>query len=92
MPARTGQEYLDRLRSHPRDILVEGEHVDDVTCHPAFARCAQSLAALYDMQHDPELGDQMTYLSPDTGQRVGLSFITPKTKEDLEQRHTMMAN
>ena len=91
MPARTGQEYLDRLRSHPRDILVEGEHVDDVTCHPAFARCAQSLAALYDMQHDPVDGD-MTFASPSTGDPVGLSFITPTSTSDLEDRGQMMLN
>jgi Aromatic ring hydroxylase len=34
----------------------------------------------------------MTYISPTTGDRVGLSFITPRTVQDLERRHTMMAH
>ena len=38
------------------------------------------------MQHDPELRDAMTYVSPSSGDRVGLSFIIPRTREDLERR------
>src|SRR5437016_7019182 len=32
----------------------------------------------------------MTYVSPTTGDPVGLSFITPRSHRDLERRHTMM--
>jgi 4-hydroxyphenylacetate 3-monooxygenase len=42
------------------------------------------------MQHDPDLRDEMTFVSPTTGDRVGLSFIVPRTREELEQRRTMM--
>jgi 4-hydroxyphenylacetate 3-monooxygenase len=51
---------------------------------------AASMAALYDMQHQPELADVMTYVSPVTGQRIGMSFLQPKTKEDLAKRTAMM--
>ena len=34
----------------------------------------------------------MTYVSPTTGDRVGLSFIIPRTREDLEKRRAMMLN
>src|SRR5213592_4407826 len=44
------------------------------------------------MQHDPALRDEMTYTSPTTGQRVGLSFITPKTTDDLARRRVMMSH
>jgi len=50
----------------------------------------RSIAALYDMQHDPTLRDEMTYVSPTSGDRVGLSFIIPRTKQELELRRTMM--
>ena len=33
------------------------------------------------MQHDPELREAMTYVSPTSGERVGLSFIIPRTRE-----------
>ncbi len=42
------------------------------------------------MQHDPALRDEMTYTSPTTGDRVGLSFITPRSQEDLQRRTRMM--
>jgi 4-hydroxyphenylacetate 3-monooxygenase len=36
------------------------------------------------MQHDPVLRDDLTYVSPTTGDRVGLLFITPQTQQDFE--------
>ena len=92
MPARTGEEYITGLREMAPEVYLSGERVKDVTTHPALRNGVRTLAALYDMQHDPNLRDQMTYVSPTTGDRVGLSFITPKTAQDLEQRHTMMAH
>ena len=90
MPARTGAEYIARLRQYPPEIHMQGERVKDVTTHPGLRNGVQTLARLYDMQHDPVLREEMTYVSPTTGGRVGLSFITPRTQGDLEQRHTMM--
>ena len=46
----------------------------------------RTLASLYDMQRDPVLGQDMAYSSPTNGEQVGLSFIAPRTKEDLERR------
>ena len=91
MAARTGQEYITGLREQAAEVYIGGERVKDVTSHPALRNGVRTLAGLYDMQHDPTLLKEMTYPSPTTGERVGLSFITPRTKEDLERRHTMMA-
>lgn len=55
MPARTGQEYLRGLRERRREVWMCGERIGDVTAHPAFRNGARSVAALYDMQHDPAL-------------------------------------
>ena len=44
------------------------------------------------MQCDPRFRDEMTYTSPSTGDRVGLSFIHPRTREELEARRVMMLN
>ena len=62
----------------------------DVTTHPALRNGARTLARLYDMQHEPALRNEMTYASPTSGERVGLSFIMPKSHEDLERRRVMM--
>jgi 4-hydroxyphenylacetate 3-monooxygenase len=90
MPARTGQQYLEGLRAQDRQVWLGGERVKDVTTHPGLAGGARAIAALYDMQHDPQLRDAMTYVSPTTGDRVGLSFIVPRTREELERRRVMM--
>jgi 4-hydroxyphenylacetate 3-monooxygenase len=92
MPARTGKDYLAGLREQPRDIYLGGQRVDDVTTFPGLANGARSVAALYDMQHDPALRKEMTYPSPTTGQPVGLSFITPRTPDDLARRRVMMSH
>lgn len=90
MPARTGAEYIAGLKAQKRDIWIGDERVEDVTTHPATQRGVQSLARLYDMQHDPALRDTMTYPSPTTGERVGVSFLTPRTPTDLSLRREMM--
>jgi 4-hydroxyphenylacetate 3-monooxygenase len=90
MPARTGQDYIKGLQEQPREVWICGERVADVTTHPALRHGVRSIAALYDMQHDPELKEAMTYQSPTTGDPVGLSFIIPRTKQDLERRSQMM--
>ncbi len=92
MPARTGEAYITGLRERAAEVYICGERVKDVTTHPAFRNGVRSIASLYDMQHDPALQEAMTYLSPTTGDRVGLSFLIPRTAQDLERRHTMMAH
>ena len=90
MPARTGAAYIAGLRERPPELHMQGERVKDVTSHPGLRHGVRTLAALYDMQHDPALRDEMTYASPTTGDCVGLSFITPRSRQDLERRHVMM--
>lgn len=90
MPARTGADYLQGLKARSSEVWLGNERVRDVTTHPALRRGARSVAHLYDMQHDPALHEEMTYISPTSGQRVGLSFITPRTQEELRLRTRMM--
>jgi 4-hydroxyphenylacetate 3-monooxygenase len=61
-----------------------------VTAHPGLRRGAEAIAALYDLQHDREMREAMTFVSPTSGERVGLSFIVPRTREDLVARREMM--
>ncbi len=90
MGARTGRQFLEGLRVRPREIWIGGERVGDPTAHPAFRHICRSVAALYDMQHDPAPRDEMTYISPSTGERVGLSFLTPRSHDDLARVRKMM--
>ena len=90
MPARTGAEYIKSLHDNPTEVYLNGKRVKDVTTHPGLRNGVQTMAKLLDMQHDVKLRDEMTYESPTTGDRVGLSFLTPRTIEDLERRRVMM--
>ena len=90
MPARTGAEYIKGLQEQEREIWLRGERIKDVTTHPGLANGVRAIASLYDLQHDPGLRDEMTYISPTSGERVGLSFVIPRTRHELERRGAMM--
>ncbi len=89
MGARSGQQYLDSL-GDGRQIWIDGEAVADVTTDYRFGAAARSMADLYDMQHHPELRERLTYVSPTSGERVGLSFIQPRSVDDLVRRRDMV--
>lgn len=91
MPAKTGQQYIDRVDQAQSDVWIDGKQITGkVSEHPAFSGVMKSQAALYDMQFDPNKKEIMTYVSPTSGERVGTSFLQPSTKEDLEQRRKMI--
>lgn len=86
MGIRTGRQFVEHLQNHPREVWVEGERVDDVTTHPAFAESVRQMARLYDMQHDPRFQEQLTYIVPETGERAPASLMPALTLEDLKHR------
>src|SRR3984885_8795504 len=90
MPARTGAQYLAGLRQRRTEVWLRGERVEDVTVHPGLASGARAIASLYDLQCDPERRAAMTFACPQTSDIQGLSFIIPRTQEDLVRRREMM--
>jgi 4-hydroxyphenylacetate 3-monooxygenase len=89
MPIRTGKQFLDALHDD-RQVFMDGKRIADVTRDPRTAGAAQTLADLFDMQHDPALAGRMTFSSPSSGQPVGLSFIEPHSVDDLVRRREMI--
>ena len=89
MGIRTGAAVLEGLRDG-RAVHIDGERVADVTRDPRFAGGARTLASLYDLQNRPDLEAAMTYRSPASGDRVGLSFIEPKSPDELRRRRAMV--
>ena len=85
MGIRTATQYLESLRDG-RDIHIDGERVHDVTTDPRFRGAAHTVAQLLQMQHEPASRETMTYSSPTSGERVGLSYIEPASKDDLVRR------
>jgi len=89
MPIRTGKDFLDALKDGRR-IFMDGEEIRDIAHDPRTAGAAQTLAELYDMQHDAALRDKMIFASPSSRKPVGLSFIEPRTADDLIRRRDMI--
>ncbi|MGD0118310.1 MAG: 4-hydroxyphenylacetate 3-hydroxylase N-terminal domain-containing protein [Candidatus Binatus sp.] len=81
MGIRTGLEYRERLRDG-RCIYVNGERVKDVTTYPPFTRTVQTIAGLYDLQHEAANLPLLTYPSPRSGKPVSLSFLRVGSVED----------
>jgi 4-hydroxyphenylacetate 3-monooxygenase len=87
MAARSGTQFLERLSAARTHVEIQGETLTHgIAEHPAFRNVIRSYADLYDMQHDPGYRDVLTYPSPTTGQPVATSFLTPRTRSDLDQR------
>ena len=91
MAARTGQEYIDQLDERAIQVEIEGQRYSGrVSKIPQLENVVRTYAALFDLQHDPALRDVMTYESPLTGDRVGMSFLQPESTDDVVRRREAM--
>ena len=89
MGARTGEQFLDRLRKTRRTVWLGDEMVDDVTAHPALAGAAQTLAGVFDRQH--RYPDECLMPDPETGEPIGISHMIPRSVDDLKRRSRGLA-
>ncbi len=89
MGLRTGDEYLAGL-DDGREIWIDGRRVSDVRSEPGMRNTALTVAQYYDMQNNPDLEDLLTY-ETDDGDRAHLSFIEPRSIEDLRRRGAAFA-
>ena len=83
MAARTGKQYVDSLGRMKPVIFLEGRRVASVLDEPVFQGAIQSVAELYDLQHDARYRDFMLFKSPTTGDPVHVSFQVPHSKQEL---------
>ena len=91
MPAITGTEYVNRIDKLQTNVWIDGNRVTgNISEHAAFKGIMRSQGELYDLQHEASLKEVMTYESPMTGDQIGMSYLQPKTKEDLAKRRVMV--
>ena len=83
--AMTGARYKASLRDG-REVWIDGKRVADVTTHPAFKPMIDELARVYDLQNSPQYRDQMTFLDPESGVRSSISWLLPRSAEDLKRK------
>lgn len=77
---RTSTDYLKSL-SDGRCVIVDGQPVEDVASHPAFAPIARTVGELFDLAADPANGMQVT--DEVTGKPVNRMYVAPRTAEEL---------
>lgn len=82
MTIRNGQQFIAGLRDG-REVWYHGQRVDDVSTFSEFRAAVQSIARLYDMQHDPTHREVLTVDIPELGGRVGRAFEIPRTPDQL---------
>jgi len=80
---KTGKEHIESLRDG-REIYLLGQRVADVTTHPAFRNSVASAGSLYDFLG--ERADLMTFISPDTGERISRCWQLPRNHAELVER------
>ena len=85
MSARTGQDFLNGLKSTTREMWLGGEQVESVTDHPLLAPGAEAIAAYYDLQHQHP--DELLIPDAETGEAISISHMQPRSVEDLHRRH-----
>jgi len=89
MGARTGEQFLDRLRKTRRTVWLGDERVDDVTSHPELAGAARTLAGIFDLQH--RHAEECLIPDPETGEPMSISHMIPRSVEDLKRRNRGLA-
>jgi 4-hydroxyphenylacetate 3-monooxygenase len=80
MAIRTGKEYIESIRDG-REVYIHGEKVKDVPTHPAFKPLVDIRARIYDLAHDAEKQDAVTY-SDEQGERQTTVMKPPITQQD----------
>ena len=86
MGARRGADYVQGLRTTKREVWLEGKLLTDVVDHPALRAGVQQMAGIYDLQHQADRRDVMTFKSPTTGDQVNTSFMIAETPNDLVKK------
>ena len=75
---RTGQDYISSLRDG-REVWIDGERVEDVPTHPAFAPMVNVRARIYDLGHESATAGLLTYIDEPTAERCATTSRPPRS-------------
>ncbi|WP_227936757.1 4-hydroxyphenylacetate 3-monooxygenase, oxygenase component [Alkalihalobacillus deserti] len=83
----TGKQYMQRIDKLNNEVWIKGERVKEkLSEHPAFSGILNSKAALYDLQHNPEMAELLTRTDDTKNDLFNFAFEQPTTKEELRKR------
>jgi aromatic ring hydroxylase len=84
MAIKTGQQYVDSLRDG-RKLYMDGKVITDVTAYPPLKGVIDTIAGLYDDQHDSRFRDVLTFRSPTTSSIVSKTYLEARTRDELHE-------
>jgi 4-hydroxyphenylacetate 3-monooxygenase oxygenase component len=82
MSVRTGDQFKAGL-DDGREVWYGGERVGNVATFPEFRAAVESLAGLYDLQHDPTCRDVLVAHPQDFSDGIARAFELPRNVDDL---------
>src|ERR1041385_5852017 len=86
---KSGADHIQSLKDG-RAVYLDGEHIEDVTTHPAFRNAVRSAASLYDFQARPENIELMTFVPDGLNRRINRAWQMPKNHAEMVQRRKAM--
>ncbi|WP_413365880.1 4-hydroxyphenylacetate 3-hydroxylase family protein [Lysinibacillus sp. 3P01SB] len=86
MGIRTGNQYIEALKSRKPEVWLNGKLVESIFDEPYFQQPILEIARLYDMQHDQAYQEDLTVICEETGERMATSFLPPRSYEDIMKR------
>lgn len=81
----SGDDYLASIRDG-REVWMDGERVDDVTTHPAFAPIVAARARIYDMAHDAKTQEVLADRDEATGELFSVGARLPMQQQDWHDK------
>lgn len=82
---RTGNEYQESLQDG-REVWIDGERVRNMSTHPAFKPIIDIRARMYDMAHEAQFQEQLTYLDEETDELNTVYHKPPRIREDWYEK------
>ncbi|HIN46792.1 MAG TPA: 4-hydroxyphenylacetate 3-hydroxylase [Deltaproteobacteria bacterium] len=82
---RTGNEYRESLKDG-REVWIDGERVKDLSTHPVFKPIIDVRSRMYDMAHEAQFQEQLTYRDNETDELNTIYHKPPHTREDWHKK------
>ena len=82
---RTGNEYRESLKDG-REVWIDGERVKDLSTHRAFKPIIDVRSRMYDMAHEAQFQEQLTYRDDETDELNTIYHKPPRTREDWHKK------
>ena len=86
----SGNAYKDSLRDLKLNAYAFGKKIDNLVDHEITGPAVEAVAMTYDMALDPRYEEQMTTISPVTGERVNRLTHVYQNADDLIKRFELM--